>query len=205
MPGLVEAANIVLASASESRASILRRAGVPFSTVPAHLDEDALRSELLAKGLSDAKAIAASLARAKAAAVARLHPQAVVIGADQVLDHGGRILSKPGTRDEARAQLSALRGGRHALHSAVCIALGADIPWQTVDTAWIGFRVFSDAFLERYLDAAGDDILGCVGACRVEDLGIHLLASIDGDFFTILGLPLLPLLEALRAQNAIPS
>lgn len=205
MPGLVEAGDIILASASESRAAMLRAAGVPFAQVPPGVDEDALKAGLSANGFSDPTALAASLAQAKALSVSRLHPRATVIGADQVLASGRTILSKPATRAEARSQLLALRGGRHALHSAVCVARDGEIVWRADDTAWIGFRAFSDAFLERYLDAAGEDILHCVGACRIEDLGIHLLSSIDGDFFTILGMPLLPLLDGLRAHNLVPS
>lgn len=204
MPCLSEkGVNLILASASESRAAMLRNAGVAFQQVPADVDEPALRHHLKEQGIDDAQAVAAALARAKALAVSQCHADATVIGADQVLAYGGEILEKPGTRDRARAQLMALRGGTHALQSAVCLARNGNVVWQTVATARITFRAFSERFLDRYLDEAGEPVFNSLGACQIEALGIHLLSDIDGDFFTILGMPLLPLLSQLRKDGLV--
>lgn len=197
---------VVLASASRIRASLLANAGVPVSVCPAAVDEASLRRDFEAGGAAPAPAeIARHLAQAKALAVSRLDPEGLVIGADQVLSCAGEIFSKPAGRDVARAQLLQLRGRTHRLDSAVACARAGTLAWSHVAGADLTMRAFSDAFLDDYLERAGSTILASVGAYQLEGLGAQLFARIEGDYFTILGLPLLPLLTFLRSDGSLAS
>lgn len=193
---------LVLASRSPTRAALLRNAGVAFETDAAAVDEAEVKAALAAEGASP-RDIALALAELKARRVSRSHPGALVIGADQLLDCGGRLFDKPGGPAAARRDLLALRGRAHSQISAVCVASDEAILWRHAEAARLVMRPFSDAFLEAYLEAAGDEIYGCVGAYRLEGLGAQLFSRIEGDYFTVLGLPLLPLLAFLREHGVV--
>jgi septum formation protein len=191
---------LVLASTSRIRGELLSRAGVTFETYQPDVDEDVLKASK--KGLSPAD-LAQSLAAAKAVSVADRLPGAFVIGTDQVLNLDGQVFDKPRSREEARRHLLLLRGRSHVLETAVCCARAGNLDWQHLDQARLTMRGFSDSFLERYLDRVGPDVVTSVGAYKLESLGAQLFDRIDGDYFTILGLPLLPLLDFLRRQGAL--
>jgi septum formation protein len=191
---------LVLASASPSRRRMLEAAGVAFEVVPAEVDEEAVRRRLT--GVAVAR-IAEALARAKAEAVSARLPEALVIGADQVLALGDRVLGKPRNMAEAREQLKQLRGKTHSLHTAVALAQAGAAVWGHAETASLGMRAFSDAFLDGYLAEMGDRVCQTVGAYEIEGRGVQLFEHVAGDQFTIIGLPLLPLLAELRARGAI--
>jgi septum formation protein len=193
---------LVLASGSATRARLLLDAGVSVTMDPASLDESEIAASFRAER-RDPAACAEALAEAKAVTVSTRHGEALVIGADQILDCGGTWFEKPADRQQARTQLMALRGKRHRLISAVCVARNGAPIWQTVDRAELEMRSFSDAFLDAYLAAAGAEVLDSVGAYRLEGLGAQLFARVEGDYFTILGLPLLPLLDFLRGRGAL--
>ena len=194
---------IVLASQSAVRRRLLEAAGVAFEAVTAPVDERAIRAELLAARQSPAS-IAQHLATEKASAVSRRRPAAWVLGADQVLEFEGRLVSKSPSLDEAAVWLRRLRGRSHRLISGVALVRDKTTVWQHSDTATLTMRAFSDEFLDYYLARAGEAILGSVGCYHLEGLGVQLFDRIEGDYFTILGLPLLPVLAALRAQGALP-
>jgi septum formation protein len=181
---------------------MLRNAGVPFSAHPARIDEAAIRDALVAEGATP-RDIADALAEMKARRVAQRFPEALVIGSDQVLDHQGDILGKPADRDAAKAQLRRLRGTRHSLHAAVVLYERGKPVWRQSGEARLTMRTFSDAYLDAYLDRQGPDALTTVGAYRVEAEGIRLFERIEGDHFTILGMPLLPLLAYLTARGFV--
>jgi septum formation protein len=191
---------LVLASKSESRRAILAGAGIPIEIVPADIDE---RSIEAGAGARDSSEVAKLLAREKALAVAAKRPGRLVLGADQTLALGNRIFSKPADRTTARDQLIALRGKTHELHSALAVARDGAVVFEHHDSARLTMRAFSDGFLNRYLDAAGDVVTASVGAYQVESSGIHLFRRIEGSHFTILGLPLLPLLDFLRRERCL--
>ncbi|GBD44167.1 Septum formation protein Maf [bacterium HR40] len=194
---------LVLASASEVRARLLRDAGVPFCVEPAAIDEETAREGLRALG-SRTEDAASALAELKALAVAARHDErTLVLGCDQILECEGEWFAKPRDREEARAQLRRLRGRRHRLVSAGVLVCAGSRLWHKVETAELWVRSFSDEFLEWYLETAGSDLLRSVGAYRIEGIGIQLFARIEGDIFTILGLPLLSLLQALRDQGLL--
>jgi len=193
-------AALVLASQSKVRRALLETAGIPVEVRPATLDERAVEARVPD---ADPAAGAALLAREKALRVAAELPGRLVVGADQTLALGARRFSKPADRAGAKAQLAALAGRTHALHSAVAVARGADILFAHVGIARLTMRPLSEAFLERYLDAAGPAVTASVGGYQLEALGIELFETIDGDHFTILGLPLLPLLAYLRAEGSL--
>ncbi len=195
---------VVLASASAVRHDILRCAGVPFRQDPAQIDEAELKASLRAEGSSAAQA-AETLAEIKASHVARRHPGALVIGADQMLDCEGTWFDKPETLDQAATQLEALSGRGHTLLAAVCVLRDGTRLWHHNAVARLQVRPLDKAFLAAYLAAAGDSVLASVGAYRLEGLGAQLFERIDGDYFTILGLPLLPLLGFLRQHGVVPS
>lgn len=196
---------IVLASASPTRQRLLHSADIHFNVVLPRVDETVIRETLTADGQEiDPVDMAEVLARAKAEDVSARHPGCTVIGADQVLSCGADVFSKPATVDDARETLLKLRGRAHQLHSAVVIAEDGETDWVFTDTADLTMRRFSIAFLGSYLATAGDDVIGSVGAYQLEGMGIQLFERVEGDFFTILGLPLLPLLAELRARKLIP-
>jgi septum formation protein len=203
--GLAEAPAVVLASGSSARAALLEAAGVPFVAVPALVDEASLREALQKEGVAAAEA-ATALAEMKARHVAaRVPPEAIVLGADQLLEVDGRWLEKPADRAAAAEQLRHLRGRHHRLVSAVVAFRGGARVWQEADAATVTMRPFSDAFLAAYLDAAGDAVLTSVGAYQLEGLGAQLMARVEGAHATVLGLPLLPLLQFLRDQGVLPA
>ncbi|CAO3449056.1 Maf-like protein [Azospirillum argentinense] len=193
---------VVLASGSRTRAEMLERAGVRVTLAPAAVDEEEIKLAARAEG-APVEDVAEALAELKAQRVTRKHPGALVIGADQMLECEGRWFDKPADRDAARAQLQDLRGKTHRLVSCAVVIRDGERLWHHVDRARLTMRPFSDAFLESYLNAAGDDVLGSVGAYHLEGLGAQLFHRVDGDFFTILGLPLLPLLGFLRVHGVI--
>jgi septum formation protein len=178
---------------------MLRAVGVTFVVDTADIDEPQIRATMVS---SDPVYVAAVLAHKKAAAVCGRHPGSLVIGADQLLNFNGALLGKPGDRDSARTQLKKLRGHTHQLVTSVCVAQNFGILWQHTDQANLTMRKFSDGFLENYLDQAGK-AMGSPGAYHLESLGAGLFDAVDGDHFSILGLPLLPLLEFLRGRGAI--
>jgi septum formation protein len=191
---------LVLASASPFRRRMLEAAGLSFRVVPAEVDEAHIRQRMPA---GDLARVAETLAQAKAMAVSQAQPAALVIGADQVLAFGDRLFNKPKSLEEARTQLKELRGHAHELHSAAALAQAGEILWSYVETARLAMRPFSDTFLDRYLAEMGARVCQTVGAYEIEGLGIQLFERIEGDSFTIVGLPLLPLLAELRARGAI--
>lgn len=193
-----ERVRLVLASGSSARRAMLSRAGLAFEVVPADIDEAALAA---GSGFSEAADIATLLAAEKARFVSLQVPEALVIGSDQVLALGRQKFSKARRREDARRTLRALKGQTHELVSAVALARSGDILWSAVDSAELTMRDFSEAFLEDYLARAGDGILGSVGCYEIEGLGVQLFDRIDGDFFTILGMPLMVLLEELRRKG----
>jgi septum formation protein len=195
------ARQILLASASRARREMLAAAGIAFTVQPADVDEPAVRGALAAE--TPPAEVAAVLARTKATDVGARHRDSLVIGADQVLAFGDEILTKPGDEAGARVTLTKLRGKTHELHSAVAFAEDGRITWTHAATARLTMRDFSDAFLEEYLLRAGDRIGGSVGAYELEGPGVQLFERIEGDYFTILGLPLLPVLAELRARDVI--
>ena len=194
---------IILASQSASRKAMLEAAGVAFSAEAAGVDEDSVKAAMIGEG-TDGRRLADALAELKAVKISRRHPTTLVLGCDStVAAEDGTLIDKAETRDESRAQLQCLRGTTHRLTSAAVVALGGEPIWRHVDTAKLTMRPFSDAFLDSYLDAEWPAIGGCVGGYRLEGLGAQLFSRIDGDHFTILGLPLLPLLDWLRARGEL--
>jgi septum formation protein len=201
-----EARKLVLASGSRSRRQMLEAAGLTFTVAPADLDERAVRETLSANDTTVEPAdVAEVLARAKAETVSRAHPGAIVIGADQILALGDEIFEKPAGLDGARSHLAKLRGRTHQLHSAVVLAEAGEVVWAHIDTASLTMRAFSPAFLDDYLVRAGLAVCESVGAYQLEGLGVQLFERIEGDYFTILGLPLVPLLGELRLRKVVAS
>lgn len=194
---------LVLASRSPARARLLRAAGVPFTQQEAAIDEAAVRDGLRAEGVT-AEDAAVVLAELKARRVSdQVGPEAVVLGSDSIVDVDGEWPEKPLDRAAARAQLLRLRGRRHRLVSAAVACRGSARIWHHVEAARVWMRPFSDGFLDAYLDQAGEGVLGSVGAYHIEGLGAQLMARVEGDFFTIQGLPLLPVLQMLRDQGVL--
>lgn len=192
----------MLASASKVRDRILTDAGVAHLCDPASVDEDVLKEKLRRDG-GDAEAAASALARAKARDVAARHPGAIVIGADQILELDGRWFDKPVDTDAAVATLRALRGRTHRLVSALAVERDGEATWLHTETARLTMRDFTELFLRGYVADAGAEILESVGAYRLEGTGAQLFERIEGDYFAVLGLPLLPLLDFLRRIGAI--
>lgn len=194
--------DIILASGSRARAQVLAAAGVTFEVAVAGVDEGAVKVGLLAEG-NGPREVADALAELKAIKVSRHRPGALVIGADQTLDLDGALFDKAESMAEARDRLQHLRGKTHKLHSAVVVALDGVVIWREVPAARLTMRPFSDAFLDSYLAGVGESLLGSVGCYRLEDEGVQLFSRIDGDYFTILGLPLMGLLDLLRRYGAL--
>jgi septum formation protein len=196
---------IVLASGSASRRAMLEAAAVPFEVVRPQVDEDAAKEALKAEGI-EARGLADALAELKAVAVSRRMPGRTVIGSDSVMALAdGRMLDKPETRERAAEQLRMMRGGMHRLVSGVVGSRDGVPVWRHVDVAKLHVRDFSDAFLESYLDAEWPAISGCVGCFRIEGPGVQLFAKLEGSQFTILGMPLMPLLGWLRDIGEMPA
>jgi septum formation protein len=191
---------LVLASTSSIRGELLTRAGLAFDAVHPEVDENELKKTSTAVSPGS---LALSLAAAKAVSVANRIPDALVLGADQVLNLQGRAFDKPESVDAARRQLVDLRGQSHVLETALCCVLGGDVVWQHLGRATLRMRSFSDGFLDEYLRQMGPEVTTSVGAYKLEGLGAQLFDAIEGDYFTILGLPLLPLLDFLRRQGAL--
>jgi septum formation protein len=191
---------LILASKSEARCAMLVAAGLPVEIEPAAIDERAVERSA---GTEDPQKVAILLAREKARAVASRHPGRCVVGADQTLALGSRRFSKPVDRAGARDQLAMLRGHTHALHSGVALVRDDKVLFEHGEVARLTMRDFSDSFLDAYLDAAGTSVTTSVGAYQLEKIGVQLFSRIEGDHFTILGLPLLALLAALREQGLL--
>ena len=193
---------LILASNSKTRAALLVSAGVSFESRPANIDEKEIQSSLLAEKC-EPKVIAEILAENKALAISRKSPGSLVIGADQILECGKAVLNKPKSETEAREQLCLLRNAEHKLISSVVVARDGERLWHNTDVAHLRMRNFSDCFLDSYLADLKDDLLSGSGCYRVEGPGIQLFERITGDYATILGLPLLALLDYLRVQGVI--
>jgi septum formation protein len=196
------ASALILASSSPFRRMLMENAGLSFQAIRAEVDERAIEAPLEKQGATP-DAVAMVLARAKAAEVSRRFPDTLVIGSDQTMSLGDRVFHKPTDLDDAENHLRLLAGKTHRLNSAVAMARNGDIVWEHVSHADLTMRALSDDFIHRHLSRVGDRALQSVGAYQLEGEGIQLFSRIDGDYFTILGLPMLPLLEQLRLMGSI--
>lgn len=194
---------LVLASQSFSRRAMLDAAGVAYAARPAHVDEDAVKQALLAEGQGP-RAVADALAELKALKISQSDPAALVIGSDSVVSVDGRLFDKPASRDNAAEHLRAFSGRTMLLTSAVVLAREGQPVWRHVGEAKLDVWPLSEAFIARYLDAEWPAISGCVGCFRIEGPGVQLFSALHGDYFTILGMPLLPLLGQLRTLGHLP-
>ncbi len=192
---------LILASKSPTRRAVLEGAGVPFEAVESGVDEDAAKVGLAAKRATP-RQVAEALAEDKALAVSVGRP-GLVVGADQTLEFQGQLYDKVETLEDVRARLRTLRGKPHQLHSAVVVAQGGAVVWRETQSATLRMRDFSDAFLEEYLTAEGQAALGSVGCYRLEGIGVQLFSKIEGDYFAILGLPMIGLLDLLRRRGVL--
>lgn len=193
---------LILASSSAVRARLLREAGVTFGVRPAHVDEDEIKASLLAEGAKP-EDVASALAEMKAVRVSGAAAGTIVAGCDQVLVFDGKLLSKCEDLAEARELLTRLRGHRHTLVSACVLAKDGAVVWRVREKAEMHMRPFSDAFLDDYLKSQGRELLSGVGCYQLEHRGAQLFDRIEGDYFTVLGLPLIPLLAALREYGVL--
>jgi septum formation protein len=205
MTGFLQAGRppLILASSSKSRAKLLEAAGLAFIVEPPGFDESAMRQAVAGGEALAPHDVAEVLARAKAEAVSEVAPKAHVIGGDQVLAFGDVIISKPESMEAARRQLLDLSGKTHTLHTSVAVATNGETIWADTTVAILTIRKLSPEFIGRYLAAAGEEVLSSVGAYQIESIGVQLLEKIDGDYFSILGLPLIPLLDTLRREGVI--
>jgi septum formation protein len=194
-------ARLVLASKSATRRAVLEGAGVAYEASSSGVDEEAAKVELLAAG-ANPRQVAEALAERKAVAISRGRPE-LVVGADQTLEFEGRLYDKAKTVEDARTRLKTLRGKPHQLHSAVVVARDGKAVWRETESATLTMRAFTDGFLDDYLATEGESVLGSVGCYRLEGPGVQLFSSIQGDYFTILGLPLMGLLELLRKEGVL--
>ena len=192
---------LVLASKSQARRTLLAASGIPFEALDAGVDERGVQATL-GPGVEGGP-VAAALACEKARTISADHPGRLVLGADQTLSLGGALVSKPGDRATARRQIVAMSGRTHTLHAAVCLTRDGSIVAEACAEAYLTCRAFSEAFVDCYLDLAGDSVLASVGGYAIEGLGIHLFEAIEGEQSTILGLPMLPLLGMLRGIGAV--
>ncbi|MDP6174579.1 MAG: Maf family nucleotide pyrophosphatase [Rhodospirillales bacterium] len=195
---------IILASASKARAQLLENAGLTFSAKPAPVDEAAIKSADDAKDLPVGE-LASRLARAKALEISKSEPQALVIGADQILELNGRNFDKPEDQAEARDHLTQLQGKTHKLVNTICVIRDQELLWHYTNEAKLTMRRFDNGLIDAYLAEMGPRALSSVGAYQLEGLGAQLFSKVEGDFFSILGLPLLPLLDFLRTEGALKS
>jgi septum formation protein len=194
--------NVVLASTSAIRQQVLKGAGVAFEAVSPAVDETSIKDSLLAEGVSP-RDIADALAEAKAVKVSRKRP-GLVIGADQTLDFEGRLFDKADSVEDARARLKELRGKTHRLHCGMVVARDGQPIWREVVTSTLSMRLFSDAYLDAYLERNAPGVLSSVGCYQLEGEGVQLFDRIEGDYFAILGLSLIPLLDLLRRHGVVP-
>lgn len=193
---------LILASASPARISLLQQAGIKFAHEAAGVDEASLK-QAASQGKMSQEATCLALAEAKALTVSARYPGKYILGADSLVSLGEMFLDKPGDAKRAYLHLIALRGKTHSLSSGVVLAKDGKTLWQHVETAYLSMRDFSDDYLKDYLAQEGEAVAHCVGAYRLEGLGIQLFSKIHGDYFTILGLPLLPVLAALRSHGVM--
>lgn len=193
---------LILASASKSRASVMRSAGLVFEQIPAHVDEDAIKASMKAEGASAAEC-ALALAEFKAGTISQRYPGALVIGADQMLDCEGEWFDKPKDIAGARNHMLTLRGKTHVLPTSVTVALNGSPIWHHTSQPRMTVRPFTDAFLDEYLAVVGEAVTSSVGAYHLEGRGAQIFAKVEGDFFTVLGLPLLELLAFLREHQVV--
>lgn len=194
--------NLILASNSKARQGLLRSAGIEFTAVPARIDEESIRQSLEAESARP-RDIADTLAEYKALRVAEKHPEALVLGCDQVLEFKGNVLSKPSSRQDAEAQLRLLRGDRHKLLSALVIYEDAKPVWRFIGEVRLLMRQIDDVYLSSYLDRNWPDVSDSVGGYKLEKEGSRLFSRVDGDYFTVLGLPLLELSAYLVTRGII--
>lgn len=193
---------LVLASASSSRRALMENAGLTFTAVAAEIDERAVEAEMAHRALGPGE-LALELAHAKAQEVSSRFPEALVIGCDQTMSLGSAVFHKPVDREGARSSLARLRGQTHRLNSGVVLVREGREIWRHLSVADLLMRDFSDAFLDDYLERCGENVMKSVGCYQLEGIGIQLFESIHGDYFTILGLPLLPLLGELRMLGVV--
>ena len=193
---------LILASSSKTRSRLLQNAGLNFTICPADVDEAAIKEKSVAIPV---QSLAHILAAEKARQVSSVHSDALVIGADQILQCQGLLFDKPEGQGGVRDHLMKLRGKTHKLISTVCVAERGEIVWSETDSADLTMWNFSDQFIDQYVKSAGQSVQASVGAYRLEDIGVQLFKRINGDYFTILGLPLLPLLEFLRGRDSLES
>ena len=196
---------LVLASKSNARQEMLNSAGITFETAASNVDEDALKIDLKAKGVS-AGDLAGALAEAKALDVSKSSDGQMILGGDQVLElENGDLLDKPADKDDAKAHLLRMSGGKHKLYSAAAMAQRNSVIWRHIDIATMGMRELSEDFIDQYVEDEWDNIQHCVGCYEIEGKGMQLFSNINGSHFTIMGLPLLPLLEFLRTRGVMSS
>lgn len=209
-PGLITEKNypdprpLLLASASTSRIAMLKAAGITFEARPARIDEESIRLSLQAEG-APPRDMADTLAEMKARKLAEKHPEALVIGSDQILALGDEVFGKPGNLGQARAQLLRLRGKTHRLYSAVVVYEAGRPVWRQVGEARLTMREFTETWLDGYIARHQDVLCESVGGYRIEEEGVRLFSAVQGDHFTILGLPLVPLLSWLSLRGSIPA
>ncbi len=187
-------AKIILASGSAARKSMLENVGLDFDIIPANIDEETI----IKNSNADIKTITEELAHTKALHISKQYPNNLVIGSDQTLEHNGKLLSKAKNAYEAEAKLKSLRGDVHTLYASVCVAQNGEIIFSHTDKAELTMRDFSDKFLQDYIDKDPDSLVSCVGGYKIEGAGAWLFSSVKGDIFTIMGMPLLPLLGFLQ-------
>ena len=194
---------IILASRSKARNAMLRRVGVPFETIPASINESEILNQMIQNAVPH-EDIAMRLAEEKASKISKEYPDNTVVGSDQILVFEDKIFQKAEKKDEARQKLKALRGKKHTLISTVCLAKKGETIWEARSVAHMTMRNFDDAFLDDYIESAGDVLMDCVGCYALEESGAWLFDKVEGDIFTIMGMPLIPLLGFMKELGFRP-